>query len=55
MKYYITIPYNRPLHLDLVTRTTIPCKGRELTMSFVFDSLADNEADILISHLFNNL
>jgi len=55
MRYYITIKYNKKLHLDLLTRSSIGVKGRTDTMSFIFDAINDNDSDLIINALFNNI
>lgn len=51
--YYITLPYDKSLHLALLLRAMLPCKGRIDTISFVFDKLLDYQSDILIELLKN--
>jgi hypothetical protein len=53
MRYYITIDYNKDLHLSLLTRSQIPCAGRKNTLSFIFNEINDNDSELIIKNLYN--
>lgn len=52
-KYWVFLPYNSIVHHMLLLQSGLPCKGTEKVVGFTFDTLTDQQSDLLIQYLKN--